>query len=775
MKNVHPRLVVLSGPLKGETIELKRDRYTIGRSEDCDIRIEDGSISTHHASLLRDAQGGYSLTDEQSTNGTLVDNAEITSLPLHAQARLSLGSVELRYETAVPASAPRTLPQTLSSTAATGRQRVADERRRRHRRNGLAAGVLMGVALVGCLAAYHRSPGTVSNVLSTAPLSAQSGPGLSVEGMPLGEEYPYLSPLAMVLSKDGNTLHAIQHTGRLIATIDLASGQVVRSIALGGAPHGLALDDAGERLFVTHGLNDGQVDVINPGDGSVLFTLPAGHTPVSPVVSADGKTLFVCNRFNDEVAVFNLETRQLETRIPVTREPVAAARGPGGTILVVANHLPAQPSNSPHVASKVDLIDMQTRQVTASILLPNGSASLRDVCVSPDDRYAYITHSLSRFTLPTTQLERGWMNTSALSIIDLQAREWLTTVLLDDVDLGAANPWGVTCSADGARIYVAHSGTSELSVIDRAGLHERLARLAGGEAVSQVSKTLRDVPNDLSFLLGLRRRVRLPGDGPRGVTAVRDGVMVAQYFSDNLVWVHAGTGRDAKVETVSLAEDREPNQIRQGEMAFFDARLCFQNWQSCASCHPDVRADALNWDLLNDGIGNPKNTRTMLYSHETPPVMITGIRAQAEVAVRAGFRFIQFTVVPESTAVAADEYMKALRPVPSPRLVDGAFSEAALRGRAVFEKANCATCHAGPYFTNGRKYDVGIGPDELGIREFVTPPLVEVWRTAPYLYDGRAATMREVLTKYNPEDKHGRTSSLSEREIDDLAEYVLSL
>ena len=44
-----------------------------------------------------------------------------------------------------------------------------------------------------------------------------------------------------------------------------------------------------------------------------------------------------------------------------------------------------------------------------------------------------------------------------------------------------------------------------------------------------------------------------------------------------------------------------------GNMYFHDATLGFQGWQSCASCHPnDARADGLNWDLLNDGLGNPK-------------------------------------------------------------------------------------------------------------------------------------------------------------------------
>ena len=69
---------------------------------------------------------------------------------------------------------------------------------------------------------------------------------------------------------------------------------------------------------------------------------------------------------------------------------------------------------------------------------------------------------------------------------------------------------------------------------------------------------------------------------------------------------------------------------------------------------------------------------------------------------------------------------------------------------------------------------MGIGPDRRGIKEFDTPTLVEVWRTAPYLFDGRAATMLEVLTKFNPKDTHGATSKLSKQQIADLAEYVLS-
>jgi cytochrome c peroxidase len=69
---------------------------------------------------------------------------------------------------------------------------------------------------------------------------------------------------------------------------------------------------------------------------------------------------------------------------------------------------------------------------------------------------------------------------------------------------------------------------------------------------------------------------------------------------------------------------------------------------------------------------------------------------------------------------------------------------------------------------------VGIGEGRDKDREFDTPTLVEIWRTATYLYDGRAVTIEEVLTKYNPGDKHGTTSNLTKGEISDLTEFVLS-
>jgi cytochrome c peroxidase len=58
---------------------------------------------------------------------------------------------------------------------------------------------------------------------------------------------------------------------------------------------------------------------------------------------------------------------------------------------------------------------------------------------------------------------------------------------------------------------------------------------------------------------------------------------------------------------------------------------------------------------------------------------------------------------------------------------------------------------------------------------FDTPTLIEVWRTAPYLHDGRYLTIEELLVEGKHGKSRGRIEDLSTEEISDLAAFVLSL
>jgi mono/diheme cytochrome c family protein len=299
---------------------------------------------------------------------------------------------------------------------------------------------------------------------------------------------------------------------------------------------------------------------------------------------------------------------------------------------------------------------------------------------------------LCPFKPATTQVEHGWMNDSALSLIDLMKMSLAATVLLDEPQQGAANPWAVAWTKDGRWLGVTHAGTHELSLVDAPALLERLADRAKGAVV-----------DDLAFLHGIRERIAPKGNGPRALALGEDKAYVAEFFSDTISVVDLRN--NAPVAVIRLGSSQAEDPKRQGERLFHDATLSHQSWQSCAICHPDRRADGLNWDLVN-----------------------------------------------------------------------GKLSPAAQRGkRLLFDaQVSCGECHRPGLFTDLKSHDVGTaGKRDDRDRKFDTPTLIECWRTAPYLHDGSAVTILDVLKTFNRHDQHGQTSHLTKEQIDDLAAYVL--
>jgi YVTN family beta-propeller protein len=580
----------------------------------------------------------------------------------------------------------------------------------------------------------------------------------------------YLGPVAVIASKDGGRLFVANSDARQMAVVDAASGKLLKAIPMPAEPSGLVLSPDGKLVYVTCAAPHSTVCLIEAASGRLVGSIAAGHTAVGPAVSPDGKRLYVCNRFNNNVSVIDLTNRRELARVRAGREPIAAGVTPDGKTVFVASHLPLDEADSGDVAATVTVIDLASLK-TESIRLPNGSTGVRGLCVSPDGRHVFITHILARYQLPVTQPDRGWINTNALSILDAQTCSLVNSVLLDDVDLGAANPWGIGTTADGKTIVVSHSGTHELSVIDVKGLFDKLTRTAATPGTT-------DVSSDLSFLVDLRQRIELEGNGPRGLAVAGAKVYVAEYFSDTLGVIDLAARVARRERQIALGPTPHLTQSRRGEMIFHNADICFQHWQSCASCHPDARSDGLNWDLTNDGVGNPKNTRSMLLVHQGGPAMSMGVRASAEDAVRAGFLRSLFAVRTEEEAAAVDDYLRSLRPVPSPYLVDGHLSPAAERGKKVFFDPNvgCARCHPEPLYFDKRLHNVrSQGRFDRPFDRFTTPRLIEVWRTAPYMHDGRYLTLKDLMVK----GRHGLDrpgdANLSDMELDDLVEFMLSL
>lgn len=577
---------------------------------------------------------------------------------------------------------------------------------------------------------------------------------------------------------DGKIAIALQE-GKKIELFDAGAGKSTATIDLKYKPNGILVK--GDKAYVTTGGVHGRLLIVDLKTKKIDKEIALGHTPMSPF-ERDG-LLYVCNRFDNNVSIIDLKKGEVIKSLEADREAVGVVASKDGKKVFIANLLPNVASDGDYVAAALTVYDGDEKK---NIRLSNGTQAVRGIEISHDGKYVVLTHVLSRFQLPTTQVDKGWMNTNGFTIVDVDNPSEYKTVLLDDPDAGAANPWAVKFAKDDQKLVVSHAGTHEISIIDFPALMEKL-----GKEETAV--------NELGYLNNIRQRVPLPVNGLRSMVIDGDKVYCAGFFSDGLVSVTLT--KYPSIASWSIATTKPKDEkTRMGESYYNDAAYCFQTWQSCVSCHPDTRVDGLNWDLLNDGMGNPKNTRSMFMSHRTPPVMTLGIRKDAETAVNAGFHHIQFVDVSADVLECVNYYLGSMPQVASPALrrdmpekvktkkqecmlchdpaiERGMLSDSAKRGKKIFKESGCTECHPHPYFTTKEPLDVGTlkGMDQEEGRKVLVPTLSEVWRTAPYMHDGRAATLEEAVTIHNPDNKRGKTKNLSKDQVKDLVEYIRSL
>ncbi len=155
--------------------------------------------------------------------------------------------------------------------------------------------------------------------------------------------------------------------------------------------------------------------------------------------------------------------------------------------------------------------------------------------------------------------------------------------------------------------------------------------------------------------------------------------------------------------------------------------------------------------------------------------------AQFPVAAAAGFGNVRNDPDLITSKLASLHFYQLA--IPAPKAPSGSFDpRAAARGEVIFNgKAECATCHVPPLFTEpGWSLHT---PDEIGIDDFQanrspdkryrTSPLKGLWthQKGGFFHDGRFATLREVVDHYNSFFGLG----LGEGELNDLVEYLKSL
>lgn len=185
---------------------------------------------------------------------------------------------------------------------------------------------------------------------------------------------------------------------------------------------------------------------------------------------------------------------------------------------------------------------------------------------------------------------------------------------------------------------------------------------------------------------------------------------------------------------------------------------------ACASCHPEAGDDGNVWTLPEGRVRTP-SLRGGISS--TAPFHWLGEETTLDTLMLDIFslRMGGLAQSPERTA-ALGRWLDAQPARQAPPLNTGAIA----RGAAIFQspETGCMSCHSGSLGTNNTSVDVGTG------ERLQVPRLVELAYRAPFLHDGRAATLANRFGAMGGGDLHGHTSQLSPQEIDDLVTYLRS-
>ena len=94
--NQNPTIVIQSGPNKGQQFQINRDNLIIGRQEG-DVIIKDDTISRRHAEIIKN-KGKYFIRDNNSTNGTYINNNRVNQSPLSNGDIIRLGNIQMMFK-----------------------------------------------------------------------------------------------------------------------------------------------------------------------------------------------------------------------------------------------------------------------------------------------------------------------------------------------------------------------------------------------------------------------------------------------------------------------------------------------------------------------------------------------------------------------------------------------------------------------------------------------------------------------------------------------------
>ncbi len=640
-------------------------------------------------------------------------------------------------------------------------------------------------------------------LLYIAGLGVAIGCGCAPDAAPASAQQTHSG--ALVASPDGTRLYVAHPDADSVSAVDTSTRRVLHERLLASerpardaagryepavGPRALALDATASTLYIT-GQRSGRVYRLDAASLRVEASVFVCSEPIGVLVSADDRHLFVACAQDDEVVELSAKPLKPTARVACPRKPWALAWAGDGTSLIATHFLGPGVSRfttEPLALKATWTLDDGPPRPSPSTpdgdpdpTEPHGAVrGIYDAMIRPGSSELWVAHLM--LGTDTAQPELDFERTvfPALTILDRNGRQLARlSVQAHPGDGGAfgdvvSGPHALAFSADGKLAFVADTNSEDVLVID-----------AERRIETQLVRPL-------------------PGHLPEAIAWAGGTLYVAQRNSEDIAAFSldqsdAGLSLTADGRSFGgLQRDPMPGELRLGQKLFYSANsddlpVTTNHWVACASCHLEGRSDAVTWKFAQGPRDTPTNAGGLL---DTGFLFRTADRTRVQdywqtIDVEQGGHFDRDepTQQPLLDALAAFVNYAIPTPVAPSTDVEHALAGDELdalraRGEQVFDQIGCGGCHSGAAKTDSAAgnpmldlsgpavssstdggvllHDVGTcaasdhSPSEdvehtdidghpRAPCAFDTPQLRGLWDSAPYLHDGSAATLADVL------------------------------
>ncbi len=581
-----------------------------------------------------------------------------------------------------------------------------------------------------------------------------------------------------------------------VSSIDKNTLQKNEEISVGSKPVSIALTKEKELWVVNK--DSWNISIIDPSTKIVTsnISLPRACQPSAIVISQNESLAYVSSEVLGEIYEISTTTKKINRTLKLSKDEEHPTYLGGLGLDATGNTLFATRFISKGNVGELFVINTQSFDKFNSILLQESKGEdgtqfargipnyLNQVAISPDGKFAWlpskkdnISRGQFRDGLP---LEHDNTVRAISSIVELGSGQELLDKRIDIDNVDRCH--SVTFSPLGDVAFIALPSNNEIYIID-VNTQSEVARLPTEEIPVY---TYYDPQHQRLFSLNFLGRS----------VSVFD---VSDIISGN-------SGYKTLTTIDRITEEPLSPLVFKGKKIFYDAsseQIAQDGYLSCASCHLEGGSDGQIWDLtsLNEGLRNTIDLRgksgtghgRLHWTANFDEVhdfehQIRLLNSGTGLLEQKDFEQHQDPLGTPKAGISEDldalaEYVASLSSfsVSPYKHSDGSLTADAAAGRQIFNQLACFQCHGGDAYTNseaGFLYDVGtlkpssgkrIGSTLLGLD---VPTLKGLWYSSPYLHDGSATSIREVLITYNPDGTHADISSLSSKEIDQLITFL---